>query len=110
MHLYDTIVSYSKQLKKSSTSIRNFDDQMRDVTEASRKIRLKYEECQKREDELKSKLAQARVAEEEARGNLLRYHELFERYEVKNKVLRVRLVAHGEELEESHRSVKATEE
>ena len=52
MHLHDTILSHFKQLKKSHTSRRNFIDQMHDVIEALRKMRLHHEEGQKREVEL----------------------------------------------------------
>ena len=93
MYLHDTIVSYLRQLKKSHASIRNFDDQVRNVNEALRKMRLRYEDCQKREDELRFDLKRAQEAKEKARGSLLRYHELLERFEIKNKDLRAKLAA-----------------
>ena len=40
----------------------------------------------------------------------MRNHELFERNELKNKGIRERIIAMDEELEASHRSVKAFEE
>ena len=83
---------------------------MCDVTEASRKMRLQHEEGQKREDELWSELIQTQEAEENARKNLPRNHELLKRYEIKNKDLRARLISQEEQLEESRQSAEVTEE
>ena len=66
---------------------------MHDMTEALRKMRLGYEDYQKREDKLRSELAQARGAEEKTQKNLLRNHEMLEKFEARNKDLRARLAA-----------------
>ena len=83
---------------KSHTSIRNFVDQMHDMIESLRKMRLHHEEGQKREVELWSKLVQPQMVEEKAQGSSLKTHDLLEKCELKNKNLQVRLAGYEVEI------------
>ena len=110
MHLHDTILSYSKQLKKNCTILRNYNHQTSDAAETLKNLRLHFEEGQKREEGLWSELEEAQTSLGKNRGSLLRNYELLERNKLKNNGLREKIIVMDEELEAARRSAKESEE
>ena len=92
MHLYDTIVCQEKMLKKNRACLREHEDRNRDTVDVLQRLRLCFEESEKRREELQSKLKDARKDVEKKEKAILENYQLAEKMEVKNNGLRENLI------------------
>ena len=74
-------------LKKNHTYLQDYEEQTHDAIEVLRKLRLCHEKSQKREEELRSRLEEARKDAEKKQRALLETLGILERVELKNKGL-----------------------